>query len=131
MGSGPSHIRLDLQILPRVRLAALDALLRTQLVFLQRLQHGRWHTRRDAALEAAAVKKGSAGSNDQVGRVDVQPNQPLGGPAERHPQLVNGQALAQIFQIGASPQGRLANDLLDVATRIDHADRVKIEPLRF
>src|SRR5216684_7085277 len=95
----PRHIRLHLQKLPRIRLAALNALLRIQFIFLKRLQLGCGHTGRNAAFEISAVEKRDTLAYNLVCRVDVEPEQPFRWTAQGHAQLIDGQSLTESFDI--------------------------------
>ena len=126
----PGHLRPHLKILPRVRLAALDALLGIELVLLQRLGQRRRDARGHARFVRAAVQKLHALAHHFVRRANVQPNQPFGGTAERHPQLVDRQPFAQAFDIRPGPNMIvLAQDAVDVTARVQHAYRMKVQPL--
>src|SRR6266849_9053357 len=79
-----------------------------------------------------AIEKGYALADYLIGWIDIQPEQPLGRTAERNAQLIDGQALPQIFDIGIGAQAAIvAKDAFDVASWIEHADGMKIQSLGF
>ena len=54
------------------------------------------------------------------------------GAADGDPQLIDGQTLAQSFDVGIGSQAAfIANDPVQVASRIEHTNGMKVEPLRF
>src|SRR5262249_22728336 len=101
--AGPGDVRLDLQILPGIRLATLHALLKIQFIFLPRLEQSRGNTGRTAAYTLPAVEKRDALADYLVAWVQVEPDQPFRRPAYGHAELVNRQPFAQVFNIRVGP----------------------------
>src|SRR5258708_1237880 len=79
-----------------------------------------------------AIEKGDALTDYLIAWIDVEPEQPLGGTTKGHTQLIDGQALSQIFDLGIGSQAAIvAKNALDVAAGIEYTNRVKVQPLGF
>jgi hypothetical protein len=90
------------------------------------------HARRHAALPIPAIQKFDAMAHDCIVRVDVQPEQPFRRPAQRHAELIDRLTSSQCFDLRIETKASIVpNDSFNMPAAIEHAHRMKIQPLRF
>ena len=70
-------------------------------------------------------------AHDGGRRIDVQPDQPLGGAAQRHAQLIDARALGNTGQPGGLVVPRQILDLMQPFACVHQTDGVEVESLGF
>src|SRR5215831_1492587 len=126
----PGDVRLDLEILPGVRLATLHALLKIQFIFLNGFAQSRRNTGRNAADHLPAVEKRNALADYLVAWIQVEPDQPFRRTAYGDAELVNRQPFPEVFNVGAGSLAPiLTQHTLDMTTGVEHTNGLKVEPL--